>query len=187
MPTKPDPDADLMSSAAIWNAEHINAEVVRESHAQVTQLLSDLLEAKRSFDQKALSLFAAYVTVTLAAFGLAANAASTASPLHEMFGPLLGVGVSFGLGAFMFVLALWDANYGALGSAPSTWLRADVALSRDERMVHRVLASVVRRYQERIVASDKSNSTKVLFIRAGIVMGAAAPLWLLAHALLASG
>jgi hypothetical protein len=178
-----DPNSDLMSLDEIWAAKNINKEVVREAYSQVSQLLADMLEAKRTFDQKALSLFTAYVTVALAPFGLAVGAANAASPIHDMFGPLCGIGVLFSIGAFLFVAALRDADYGMLGSAPGTWLREDVLQSDNDDMVHRVMASVVRRYQERLVISAQSNASKTLLIRAGMIVGALAPLCVLAFAL----
>jgi hypothetical protein len=175
---------ELMSLEEVWALEHINANVAREAYSQVTQRLADVLEAKKSFEQKALSLFAGYVTLTLASFGLAVGAAGATSPLHGILVPLCGVGILTTAGAFMFVLALWDADYGSLGSAPESWLRRDVLTSLDDQIVAKVTASVVRRCHERIAVSVTSNARKARFIRAGMLLGVIAPISLLVYVLL---
>ena len=48
----------------------INPLVAREAYLQAEKRLSDVLDTKKSVEQKASNLFSAYVTVALALFGI---------------------------------------------------------------------------------------------------------------------
>jgi hypothetical protein len=49
---------------------NVNKEVAREAYEQATKRLVDTLETKKSYEQKAFTLFNAYLTITLALFGV---------------------------------------------------------------------------------------------------------------------
>ena len=62
-------DQNQMLSPQDLQALKINEAVAREAFAQVERRLVDILETKKLIEQKATSLFTAYVTISLAIFG----------------------------------------------------------------------------------------------------------------------
>ena len=58
-----------MDLSAIASA-HINADVAREAYVQASIRLSDVLDTRKTFDQKAFTLFTGYMTAALAASGV---------------------------------------------------------------------------------------------------------------------
>lgn len=99
----------------------VNKEVAREAYDQATKRLTDALETKKNYEQKAFTLFNAYLTISLALF-------SVGGALYKDDGfafPVIAFWVCGGIfvfGAAFFVLALMDDRYGALASNPDMWL-----------------------------------------------------------------
>jgi len=51
-------------------ASRINPLVVKEAHDQASKRLADVLDTKKTFEQKAFILFNAYIALALALFGV---------------------------------------------------------------------------------------------------------------------
>jgi hypothetical protein len=156
---------------------NVNKEVAREAYEQATKRLMDALETKKSYEQKAFTLFNAYLTISLALF-------SVGGALYKDSGfafPVIAFWVCGGifvLGAAFFVLALMDDRYGALASNPDMWLNHGT-IDGDDTVLPRMLAYVTFYHQERIDQSNAANSSKALHIRYGILIGLSAPIVLI--------
>lgn len=155
----------------------VNKEVAREAYDQATKRLMDALETKKSYEQKAFTLFNAYLTISLALFGVG-------GALYKDDGfafPVIAFWVCGGIfvcGAVFFVLALMDNCYGALASSPDMWLNRGT-IDGDDTVLPRMLAYVTYYHQERIDQSTATNAKKARHIRYGILLGIAAPIVLL--------
>ena len=99
----------------------INPLVAREAHLQTEKRLADVLEVKKSVEQKATTLFSTYVTISLALFGIG-GAIFKDQGFDEKTWPFFIAGLLFVIGAFVFMLAIRDEEYGFLGSGPDMWL-----------------------------------------------------------------
>ena len=95
----------------------INPAVAKEIHAQAEKRLVDVLDTKKAIEQKASTFFSAYITVSLALFGIG-GAIFKEHGLGGRALPFFIAGVVFVVGAFTFMLALKDERYGFLGSPP---------------------------------------------------------------------
>ena len=156
---------------------NVNKEVAREAYEQATKRLVDALDTKKSYEQKAFTLFNAYLTISLALFGVG-------GALYKDDGfafPVIAFwvcGGTFILGTVFFVLALMDDRYGALASNPDMWLNRGT-IDGDDTVLPRMLAYVTYYHQERIDQSTAANGKKAMHIRYGILIGLAAPIVLL--------
>ena len=167
----------MMTLEEIRNAK-INPIIAREAHDQSAKRLSDLLEVKNTFEQKAFILFNGYITATLALFGVAGAIFNTHG-LTSLVAALGITGICFTIGAIFFVLALIDKTYGTLGSSPDMWLESG-KIDGPDSVLPLMLAYITFYYQERINVSRNSNAKKAIRIRTGIILGAIAPFALLA-------
>jgi len=117
---------------------NVNKDVAREAYEQAAKRLTDALETKKSYEQKAFTLFNAYLTISLALFGVG-------SALYKDDGfafPVIAFWVCGGIfvfGAVFFVLALMDERYGALASSPDMWLNRGT-IDGDDTVLPRMLA-----------------------------------------------
>lgn len=156
---------------------NVNKDVAREAYEQATKRLMDALETKKSYEQKAFTLFNAYLTISLALFGVG-------GALYKDDGlafPVIAFWICGGIfvaGAVFFVLALMDDRYGAIASNPDMWLNRGT-IDGDETVLPRMLAYVTYYHQERIDQSTGANNKKAVHIRHGIMFGLAAPIVLL--------
>jgi hypothetical protein len=155
----------------------VGLEVAKEAFAQAEKLLQDVLETKRSFEQRASTLFTAYVTISLALFGIGGTLLRDAGSVHRAV-PFLLAGLVFVMGAQFFVWALRPAEYGNLGSDPSEWLKPDT-LTSGEGEIAKTYACLVRAYDTRIDVSEKSNTLKRRLLSAGMWCGIAGTFTLL--------
>lgn len=152
----------------------INPVVAREAYLQATARLSDILDTKKSFEQKAFILLNAYITVSTALFGAAGFISKGAYEVGGLAIPFVASGAVIAVGALFLVYALIDLKYGALGSDPKMWLTAGTIDSTDDE-AFRMLAYVTFHHQERIRVSIESNKKKALRVRIGVFFGVAAP------------
>jgi hypothetical protein len=104
-------------------ATNINPEVAKEAYAHASRRLEDVLAMKASYEQKAFSLLAGYVAVTLALFTAGGVAHSSAqATLKVLEAPVWITGLLYVIGSAVLVVALWDREWGVLASAPEMWL-----------------------------------------------------------------
>lgn len=165
----------MLTLEEIQKLPTINLLVAREAFNQASQLLSDVLDTRKNYEQKAFTLLSGYVTVSFALFG-AGGALFKENNLKHLALPLLFAGVMFVIGSMFFGFALMDSRYGALGSAPDMWLNKET-LSGDDPTLSFMLAYITFYYQERIDVSLKANEKKALLIRLGIILGILAPIF----------
>ena len=162
----------MMTLDEIRTAE-INPQIAREAYSQASMRLGDILETKKSYEQKAFTLFSGYLTVTLALFGVGGTIFSHDGPNQTVLAFAVA-GIIFAIGAMCLVVALLDADYGAVASDPDMWLRKDTIDGPDSRL-GLMLAYITFYHQERIDMSVESNLNKARWIRRAIFCGIAAP------------
>jgi F0F1-type ATP synthase assembly protein I len=150
-------------------AATINEDVAREAYTQAEKRLEDTLATKASYEQKAFTLLAAYITVAIALF--------TVSGLFRFLNDARGltpafliVGIIYTVGAAVSLVALWDQMYGTLGSAPCMWLRHGV-IDGDGKALPANLAYVTFFHQARIDAGVAANRSKAKLVRGVIIIG----------------
>jgi hypothetical protein len=155
-------------------AATINPAVAQEAYAQSSQRLAEILETKRSFDQKAFTLFTGYLSVCVAQMAIAAS-------FHRDRGSFATVlafsasGLILAAGAILFAMAQRPADYGALGSAPEAWLRPGV-IDGGESALPATLAYMTHYHRSQMTLSIACNEKKAKLILWGIRMGIAAPI-----------
>lgn len=152
----------------------INLAVIREAHEQAEKRLADALDTKKSFEQKAFTLFGAYTTISFALIGVAGSMFKD-DGLTNMVMAMGASGFALIVGAVLLVSALHERIYGALGSNPDMWLRSNT-VDGDESTLAMMLAYITFHHQERIKASIRSNNTMGALIRWAIYTGGASPL-----------
>jgi len=155
----------------------INEGVAREAYNQAAKRLEDTIDTKKSYEQKAFTLFTGYVTVSLALFGAGGVFYKDHGLDHLVF-PFWLAGAFFVIGTVFFVIALIDRSYGALASEPSMWL-VDGTINGGDDVLPLMLAYITYHHQNRIKVSVKSNAKKAWRIRVGIILGTLAPFVLL--------
>src|SRR5262249_49650786 len=110
----------MMTLNQLQNAK-INAAIAREAYTQASSRLADILDAKKTFEQKAFTLFSGYLTVCLVLLGVAGSVYKDHGPTAQFFAFVIA-GTMLVAGAVLFVLALKDKSYGAVASSPEMWL-----------------------------------------------------------------
>lgn len=148
----------------------LNLEVVKEGYAHVEKRLNDVLDVRKTVEQKALTLFSAYVTVSLALFGFALNFLKDGSAGLIRALPFMVSGAIFLGGAGIFMAAIRGAEYGFTGSDPRVWLRKGTT-DGDAKALARTLATVIHFHQKRIDVSLASNLTKGRLVQRGMLIG----------------
>jgi hypothetical protein len=146
----------------------INPGVAREAYAHAEKRLADTLEAKKTFEQKAFFLFNAYVAASLAAFGVV-GALYRGGADSNMYAFLL-CGVILVIGAGLFLSALLDSDYGAMGSDPALWLKKGT-IDGEDSVLPLMLAYITHHHKNRIQKSSESNDKKSKLIRLGLFAG----------------
>jgi hypothetical protein len=163
----------MMSISELSTAK-VNPDIAREAFLQSSARLADLLDTKKSFEQKAFTLFSGYMTAVLAAFGVAAA-------VYKDYGfttlsiSFTVAGLALLAGEIFFVIALYDSKYGAAGSEPEMWLKHGVIDANNPSTLPRMLAAITFHHGARIEASIESNDFKGRLIRRGIYCGVAMP------------
>jgi hypothetical protein len=110
----------MMTLEEIRSAQ-INPTVAREAYSQADRCLMDVLETKKSFEQKSFTLFGSYVTAATALVRIG-GAILKDNYWNCLSTPLFTATSIFVIGAIFFILALMDKTYGALASDPDMWL-----------------------------------------------------------------
>lgn len=158
-------------------ASKINPNVAREAYVQADKRLTDALDTKKSFEQKAFTLFSAYITASFALFGIGGAA------FRDQYWNYLSVaffvaGSFLVAGAICFALALMDKKYGALASDPDMWLNKGT-IDGEDSVVPLMLAYITYHHKKRIKHSLDANATKAFQIRVGIFWGISSPVVML--------
>lgn len=152
----------------------VNEAVAREAYIQVDRYLTDILATRNLYDQKATALMSAFITISLALFGIG-GAIFQKNVADVTAVPFFASGIIFLLGAGFFIAALKAGTFGAVGSTPEMWLSKGVIDGRKNAVAH-MLAYLVYYHSERIEISVRGNRLKSRLIGTGIVIGANGPL-----------
>jgi hypothetical protein len=155
-------------------SSNINPAVAREAFAQTDRYLVDILGIRDSYEQKAANFMGAYITISVALFGIG-GAIFKDSGLPTRVWPFFAAGLVFIVGAGCFIAAIKAGTYAALGSTPEMWLTRGV-IDGEENAVPAMLAYLTYYHSERIETSIRSNKYKAIWIDAGIAFGALGPL-----------
>jgi hypothetical protein len=152
----------------------INAAVAREAYTQVDRHLLDILDVRKSFEQKAATLMGAYVTLSVALFGIGGAIFKDAGLAAKSW-PFFAAGLVFVAGAGCFIAALKSGQYAAIGSTPEMWLNRGT-IDGGDHVVAAMLAYIVFHHRDRIAISEKGNRQKARWIDRGILLGPIAPM-----------
>jgi hypothetical protein len=155
----------------------INAVVAREAYTQVDRHLLDILDVRKSIEQKAATLMSAYITISLALFGLGATVFKDAGTATKVW-PFFGAGLVFIVGAWCFITALKSGQYAAVGSTPEMWLNRGTIDGSDSAAAA-MLAYITFHHSERIAICIEGNKQKIKWFDFGIYLGPIAPVVLL--------
>jgi hypothetical protein len=139
-------------------SSQINPNVAREAYNQADKRLTDVLETKKSFEQKAFTLFGVYVTAATALFGVG-GAILKDNYWNYLSTPFFWTAGMFVAGAIFFILALMDKTYGALASDPEMWLNKGT-IDGEDGMVSLMLAYITYYHKQRIQKSTEANYSK---------------------------
>ncbi|HEV2364393.1 MAG TPA: hypothetical protein VGS12_09390 [Caulobacteraceae bacterium] len=152
----------------------INPAVAAEAFDKACKRLADILEAKKSLEQKAFALFSGYLTIAVGLFGAATALLNAKEPARLLL-PFWAGGSLFMVGTLFLLLALLDAAYGAQGSDPEIWIRQGVIDGGETALPH-MRAYLTLLYQDRIDISAAANERKAKRIRVGVIVGFVAPI-----------
>ena len=147
----------------------VHGETAKEALAQSERRLGEVLETKKASEQKATTLLAAYVTLSVALVGAAAGVYREGHTLAKSL-PFAFSATLFVTGAIVLVAALRGREYGNLGSTPDMWLRTG-RIDGDDASLARMRAYLVHHYANRIAVSIKSNEAKHRLLNAGMIVG----------------
>jgi hypothetical protein len=150
----------------------LNAEVVKEAYAQAEKRLTDALDAKKVFEEKATIFLNAFVTLAVALFS--GGAAFFQNGDTAAGGALAFAAVLMSLGAILFAYVLRPDEYGMLGSDPSMWLNAGT-IDGPATATTQMLAYIVFYHSDRIAVSTDNNTRKAKYLQIGIELGISAP------------
>ena len=154
-------------------ASNINLSVAREAYTQVDRYLVDILDVRKSFEQKAATLMGAYTTFSVALFGIGGAIFKDSGEAAAVW-PFFGAGLVFITGALCFIAALRAGKYAVLGSAPEMWLNRGI-IDGGDTAVPAMLAYIVYYHVARIATSVDGNQRKARWINTGIYLGPVAP------------
>jgi hypothetical protein len=155
-------------------ASTINPAVAREAYTQVDRHLMDIIEVRKTFEQKAATLMGAYITISVALFGIGGAIFREAGVAAKVW-PFFGAGLVLIIGAWCFIVALKSGTYAALGSTPEMWLNRGT-IDGSDNAVAAMLAYITFHHRHRIAISEQGNQRKARWIDAGIFLGPAAPI-----------
>jgi hypothetical protein len=156
-------------------ASTINVMVAREAHTQVDRHLIDILDVRKSFEQKAATLMGAYITISVALFGIGGAIFKDVGSNSARTWPFFAAGLVFIAGAWCFIAALKSGRYAALGSTPEMWLNRGT-IDGGDNAVAAMLAYITYHHRERIAISVRGNELKARWIDVGIFLGPVAPI-----------
>jgi hypothetical protein len=147
----------------------INLSVAREAYTQVDRHLLDILEVRKSFEQKAATLMGAYITISVALFGIG-GAIFKETGVGARVWPFFGAGLVFIAGAWCFIAALKAGQYAAVGSTPEMWLNRGT-IDGSDNALPAMLAYITFHHSDRIALSIEGNKRKARWIDSGIILG----------------
>jgi hypothetical protein len=162
----------MMTLAELQTA-NVNPLIAREAYEQADKRLADTLATKLVFEQKAFTLFAGYLTISLALFS-AGGAVYGIPQMQHLAVPFWLTGLIYVAGSILFAIALIDQDYGAVASHPDMWLNAGT-IDGPDAVLPTMLAYIAFYHQRRIDTSIASNRAKAKWIRMGIYAGIVAP------------
>lgn len=178
---------DLMTPEEI-QACTVQPDVAKEAYAQVEKRLTDLLETKKSFEQRASTLLTGFSALALALVG-AGGAFFTSQPLVGHAPKYLPF--AFFAAAIPMIWAVWymvraqqPISAGLLGSTPDFWLRPGV-IDAPGNVVPAVQAYVVYYMADRINTTERANSVREMLLLDGCMRALAAAAVLIVGNLLA--
>ena len=173
-----------MLTLAELRVSQINPRIAEVAYEHAAKRLDDVLETKKSFEDKALALMGAYITVSLASFG--AVGLYLKEPDMKSFCVSFSIaGAMFAVGAVAFLMAIPAKQYGARASAPEMWLVPGILDGEDDILPY-MMSCIARFHHDRIKLSQRANEEKASFLRAGILIGIFAPFIALLVLLLSS-
>jgi len=177
MPAPPNPTLTL----AELKKSTIEEDVAKEAYAQAEKLLTDMLETKKAFDQRAATLLTGFTTLALALTGaggafLAGQPLAAHAPTYLPYA-FFAASVPLIIAAWTMVRVLQARPYGNLGSAPDVWLQAGVIDT--PKAVGPRLARVTFYMRERIRVSNESNNARGSLIRLGSWFALSSPVILI--------
>jgi len=139
-------------------ASRINGAVAREAYNQVDRHLLDILDVRKSFEQKAATLMGAYVTISVALFGIGGAIFKDGGVGTKVY-PFFGAGLVFIAGAWCFIVALKSGQYAAVGSTPEMWLNHGT-IDGNDSAVPAMLAYITFHHRERIATCIRGNTRR---------------------------
>jgi hypothetical protein len=145
---------------------------VREAASQVDKRLADLLDTKKTFDQRAIALLGPSVSLAVALAGASGLAVLSSNP--EIVAALAASSICMTLAAVACVLSLQVRNYGAQGADPAHWLKPGTLTGSDVELAQ-ALAELIWHHRERINDSTTSNDSKRLWFTCATCLAIAAP------------
>ena len=140
--------------------------MAKEAYLQAEKRLTDVLDLKKTIEQKATAFFGAYLSASLALIGIGGAIFKD----HGIGGkslPFFLTGLIFIAGAVVFMLALKDRRYGFLGSPPDMWLNKGV-IDGEDTALDAMYAYLAFYHADRISVSIASNRRKMALIRQGM-------------------
>jgi hypothetical protein len=156
-------------------ASTINPAVAREAYTQVDRHLLDILEVRKTFEQTAATLMGAYITISVALFGIGGAIFKESGAAAKMW-PFFGAGLVLIIGAWCFIAALKSGRYVAVvGSTPEMWLNRGT-IDGGDNAVAAMLAYITFHHRDRIAISVEGNREKARWIDVGIFLGPVAPI-----------
>lgn len=151
----------------------IHPVVAREAYVQADRRLVDVLDTKKSFEQKAFFLFNGYTAMALALFAVSGSVFREESISASV--PFWLAACVLLAGAALFVISLMDVKYGSPGSDPDMWLNRGT-IDGEDSVLPLMLAYITHHHKNRIAKSITENNRKACLIRAGIVLGLLSPI-----------
>ena len=159
----------MFEKSDIYNLA-INAEAAKAILSQAEKMHSDLIDDKKSLENKASNFFGSYITIATALIGLGGVLAKTdyfgLSPL-----PFFVAGVLFIAGCFFFVSVQQSDTYGISGSDPKNWLESGWLDARND-VTSKLNAYLILQYKQKIEASMEANKKKRFRLKFGMYLGA---------------
>jgi hypothetical protein len=178
---------DLMTLAQI-QACTVQPDVAKEALAQVEKRMTDLLEIKKSYEQRASTLLTGFSALALALLG--AGGAFFTSQTLVVHG-FKYLPFAFFVAAAPMILAVWQMvraqqpiGAGTLGSTPDIWLRQGV-IDATGNVVPVMQAYVVHYMADRINQTERANGIREVLIIRGCRLALAAPVVLFFAAIVA--
>lgn len=151
----------------------ITPEIADQAFHHVSTRLEWALDQRKLIETRAIGLLRTFLSLALAVIGVGVALQRMEGPPLELTAFLAGATPLF-LAAACMVVAIWDRDYGSLGSTASWWLRKGV-IDGDPSEAAYLTACLTESYQRRIKASMGSNMTAIYFIRGGLVAAVLSP------------